>query len=44
MFPALTFPLPDSGVMNGDADCDNDYLIIPGGAGSGVLDTFARDR
>lgn len=43
-YVAMTFPLPDTGVKNGDTECLSDYVVIPGGSGDGSLDAFAHDR
>ena len=41
---AMTFPLANTGVKYGDADCRTDYLLIPGGSEDGGNSVFARDR
>lgn len=40
----LTFPLPNGGVKYGDADCQTDYVVIPGGSENGEINSFTRDR
>ena len=39
-----SIPLPDEYVQIGDVDCNDDYIMIPGGSQTGKHSDFTKDR